>query len=121
MKSRETSPEIAAAVLAEIDRLAAAVEPHTTGLSRLQICGLIDQMRARLKAHLLPRRKPGRKRHADISAAYPDWVAGLRGLPLYIKHIRNFATMSEYRRKKAIRRLNEDLRTRWRREHKRVA
>ena len=73
------------------------------------------------RAALVPRGRPGRKRRKEITAAYADWKSGLRGLPLYRKHIPGFAHMSEWKRRAKARTLREAMRTRARREQKKLA
>ena len=70
------------------------------------------------RRQLLPPGKPGRRRSQEITAAYANWKAGVRGLPLYRKHIRGFDRMGYWKRKGKTRALLEALRSRDRRERK---
>jgi hypothetical protein len=107
LKGGQPSPELAAA-LQEAERVTVTLQPFTDGLKRSEVSRVV----AKLRAGLLPRRKPGRKPHARLDRAFRDWQAGLRGLPLYQQHIHNFAKMGELRRQREQRRLNEALRKR---------
>ena len=60
----------------------------------------IAQLQRALQARLRPARKSGRKRQARITAAVRDYKAGLRGLPLYAKHIPGHEKLSELARTK---------------------
>jgi len=60
---------------------------------------------------LVPRRRPGKRPRADITAAHADWTSGMRGPQLYRKHIPNLDKFNWYRKKFEIRRLNEAIRT----------
>ena len=71
------------------------------------------------RRQLLPPGKPGRRRSAEITAAYADWAAGMRGLTLYRKHIRRFDRMSHWQRQVKTRALLDAIRARRRREEER--
>ncbi len=60
--------------------------------------------------------KPGRRRSKEITAAYADWINGMRGLVLYRKHIPEFDRMGFWKRKVKTRALLDAIRTRKRRE-----
>jgi hypothetical protein len=64
---------------------------------------------------LFPPGKPGRRRSKEITAAYTDWAAGLRGLALYRKHIPRFDHMGYWQRKVKTRALMDAIRARKRR------
>ncbi len=71
------------------------------------------------RAVLIPRKAPGRKRRKEITAAYADWKLGMKGLPLYRKHIPGFEKLSHWRRREKSRALMDAIRTRQRRERRR--
>jgi hypothetical protein len=68
------------------------------------------------RRQLFPPGKPGRKRSKEITAAYADWKAGMRGLSLYRKHILRFDRMGYWERKVKTRALMDSIRARTRRE-----
>jgi hypothetical protein len=70
------------------------------------------------RRQLFPPAKPGRRRSKEITAAYTDWAAGMRGLALYRKHIRRFEHMGYWQRKVKTRALMDAIRARNRRERK---
>src|SRR5262249_3741688 len=57
------------------------------------------------RSALIPRRRPGRKRRPEVTAAAAAFVAGTRGVALFRQFIRGWGTMSEWRRREAARRL----------------
>ena len=65
-----------------------------------------------LRRELLPAKPRGRKPDPRITAAYEDWMKGMRGVTLYRKHIPGFDQMGEWRRKRESRRLLEAIRSR---------
>ena len=69
---------------------------------------------------LIPARRPGRKRRTEITLAYEDWKAGVRGLALYKKHIRGWDRMSHWRRRVESQRLSNAVHTRHARDQKAV-
>lgn len=71
-----------------------------------------------LRHKLIPPGKPGRKRSKEIAAAYADWQAGMRGLPLYRKHVSGFDRMGYWKRKAKTRALMDAIRSRRRRERR---
>jgi hypothetical protein len=71
---------------------------------------------SQFRRQLFPPGKPGRRRSKEITAACADWAAGMRGLPLYRKHLPRFDRMSVWQRKVKTRGLLEAIRTRKRRE-----
>jgi hypothetical protein len=68
------------------------------------------------RAGVVPRRKAGRRPNAQVTAAYLDWKAGIRGLDLYRKHIPGWQKHGEWRRKGEKRALMDAIRSRRRRE-----
>jgi hypothetical protein len=67
------------------------------------------------RRELIPPKRPGRRRSKEISAAHADWKSGIRGLPLYRKHIASFDQMSRWKRQGKSRALMEAIRSRERR------
>lgn len=67
---------------------------------------------------VIPSRRPGRRRHIQITLAYDDWCSGMRGLALYSKHIGRWDCMSHWRRRETAKRLLNAIHTRHRRERK---
>jgi hypothetical protein len=90
-----------------------------------QQCGPIADQRARLRlmaafrSALVTPRRPGRMPSARITAAYEDWLAGLRGVPLFRKHIRRFDKLSHWRRIVEQRQLLAAINSRHRRQQPR--
>jgi hypothetical protein len=70
------------------------------------------------RRQLFPPGRPGRKRSKEVTAAYTDWMAGMRGLGLYRKHIYRFDRMGHWERKVRTRALMDAIRTRKRREQR---
>ena len=68
------------------------------------------------RRQIIPPGKPGRKRSKEITAAYADWKAGMRGLALYRKHLFRFDRMGHSERKVKTRALMDAIRARRRRE-----
>jgi hypothetical protein len=71
------------------------------------------------RRQLSPPGKPGRKRSKEITAAYMDWMAGMRGLGLYRNHINRFDRMGHWERRVKTRALMDAIRSRKRREQRR--
>ena len=71
------------------------------------------------RRQLIPPGKPGRRKSKKITAAYGDWKAGMRGVPLYRKHISHFDQMGYWERKGKTRTLMDAIRARKRREQRR--
>jgi len=65
---------------------------------------------------LLPR---GSKKSNSRDFAYEDYKKGMRGLPLYRKHIPGYEKLGEWRRERAQRHLRQALAKRAERERKR--
>lgn len=76
-------------------------------------------MRA-FKSGLFPKNKPGRRPKEQITAAYLDWTAGIRGVQLYQKHIPKWEQKSRWRRKAEQRVLLDAICSRARRERERL-
>ena len=77
-----------------------------------------DRLARSIRRQLVPRRKPGPK-GSRLDGAYQDYQAGMRGLPLYRKHIRGHDHMSLWRRAFKERRLLNALQKRTSRENSR--
>ena len=80
--------------------------------------GRADRIRLcdRFRSALIPRRRAGRKSKARVTAAYQDWKAGVRGVELYRRHIRNWNKLTQWRRRSEQRTLMAAIYTRQRRE-----
>jgi len=85
---------------------------YAEGLSREEYIRLANAFRSAV----VPRRKPGRRPKATITAAYLDWKAGLRGADLYRKHILGWQGHHRYHRIGEQKELMDAIRSRWRRE-----
>ena len=70
----------------------------------------------RFRSVLIPRRRAGRKSKAAVTTAYQDWKAGVQGVELYRRHIRNWSKLTQWRRRSEQRTLMTALYTRQRRE-----
>jgi len=68
------------------------------------------------RSAVIPKRKPGRRRNARITAAYLDWKDGIRGRALYLKHIPGWERHHRYRRNGEQKALIDAVRSRDRRE-----
>ena len=77
-----------------------------------------DRLARLVRRQIVPRRKPGPK-GSRLNAAYCDYRAGLRGLPLYRKHIPGHDKMSQWRRTFTEKRLLNALQQRASREKRR--
>lgn len=62
-----------------------------------------------LAAILKPTHRPGRKPSARVGEAHRDFAAGMRGIPLFRKHIPNFEKLSRWRRRIEQRRLMDAI------------
>jgi hypothetical protein len=78
----------------------------------------LRQVLTAVRAELIPRRKPGKRPDAEISAAFADWSTGMRRTAFYEKHIRNYPGLSKWRPVYEERRLVEAMRTRARRSRR---
>jgi len=65
---------------------------------------------------VVPKRKPGRRPKAQVTAAYQDWKAGVRGVALFRTHIPGWDKHSKWRRKHEARALLDAIGSRRRRE-----
>jgi hypothetical protein len=65
---------------------------------------------------IVPKRKPGRRPKPQVTAAYLDWKGGLRGHPLYAKHIPGWQKHNRYRRQGEQKALMDAIRSRSRRQ-----
>jgi len=68
------------------------------------------------RAGVVPRRRAGRRPKAQVTAAYQDWKAGMRGVALFRKHIPGWQKHNRYRRIAEEKRLMDAIRSRYRRE-----
>lgn len=86
-------------------------------------CNVAPRLRRKVvgvfRRQLLPPGKPGPKFKKEITAAFVDWQAGLRGIALYRKHVPGFNQMSHWKRRGKMHALREALRARARRQEKR--
>jgi hypothetical protein len=81
-------------------------------LSRADLIKLVSVFRSAV----VPKRKPGRRPKAQVTAALADWKRGVRGEALFRAHIRGWERMSRWRRQCEERALMEAIRSRARRE-----
>jgi hypothetical protein len=91
---------------------AQAISSDFGTLDRTQRLKLVKAFRA----ILIPRKARARKRRKEITAAYSDWKLGMRGLPLYRKHISGYDKLANWRRREKTRALMDAIRSRVRRE-----
>jgi hypothetical protein len=82
------------------------------GLSREEFIRLANAFRSAV----VPRRRPGRRPKATITAAYLDWKVGMRGADLYRKHIPGWQGHNRYHRIGEQKELIDAIRSRYRRE-----
>jgi hypothetical protein len=68
------------------------------------------------RSAVVPRQKPGRPPKPEITAAYLDWKAGMRGAELYRSHIPGWEGHNRYHRKGEQKELMDAIRSRRRRE-----
>jgi len=68
------------------------------------------------RSAVVPKRKPGRRRKPQVTAALADYRTGMRGGALYRKHIPGWDKHGEWRRKAEARALMDAIRSRHRRE-----
>ena len=76
---------------------------------------------AAIRRAIVRKRKAGRKNDRQLDKAYPDYKSGIRGLPLFRKHIPGFRKLSRWRRLAEQHRLLKNLNKRAERERKRQA
>lgn len=82
------------------------------GLSRAELARICRKFRS----GLTDRKRAGRRPSKDITAAYEDWLAGMRGKELYSKHVTNYAALSHWRKRDLSEKLMSALRSRKRRK-----
>ena len=70
------------------------------------------------RAQLLPPGPRGRRDTERITRAYQDWLAGVRGIPLFEKHIPRWKRMGYYERDHKRHRLMSAINKRRRKEEK---
>lgn len=77
-----------------------------------------DQLRLirAFRGQIIHRKRPGRKKKAQITAAHLDWKASMCGVELHRKHIPGWDNFGQWRRKGEVRRLMDAIRSRHRRE-----
>ncbi len=75
-----------------------------------------EQLARAFRSNVVPKRKPGRRRKAQVTAALADWKAGVRGIELYRKHIPGWERHHRYRRIGEQKGLMDAIRSRRRRE-----
>jgi len=68
------------------------------------------------RAGVVPRRRAGRRPKPQITAAYQDWKAGMRGVALFRKHIPGWKDHNRYHRIGEQKTLMDAIRSRYRRE-----
>jgi hypothetical protein len=68
------------------------------------------------RSAVVPKRKPGRRRKAHVTAALADWKTGIRDEALYRAHIPGWEKHGKWRRKHEKRALMDAIRSRRRRE-----
>ena len=66
---------------------------------------------------VVPRRRAGRRPKPQVTAAYLDWKAGMRGVALFRKHIPGWDGHHRYRKIGEQKALMDAIRSRARREH----
>jgi len=67
------------------------------------------------RAGMVPRRRAGRRPKPQVTAAYLDWKAGMRGVALFRKHIPGWQKHNRYRRMAEQKGLMDAIRNRVRR------
>jgi hypothetical protein len=68
------------------------------------------------RAAIVPRRRAGRRAKPQVTAAYHDWKAGVRGSALFKKHIPGWDVHNRYHRIGEQKALMDAIRSRRRRE-----
>jgi hypothetical protein len=84
------------------------------GLTRDECLRLVSVFRAAV----VPKRRAGRRPKPQVTAAYLDWKAGMRGVTLYRKHIPGWEKHNRYHRIGEQKALMDAIRSRYRRERK---
>jgi hypothetical protein len=69
------------------------------------------------RAGIVPRRRAGRRPKPQVTAAYLDWKAGMRGVTLFRKHIPGWEGHHRYRKIGEQKTLMDAIRSRSRRQH----
>jgi hypothetical protein len=85
---------------------------HGQSLTRDECLRLVSVFRA----GLVPRRRAGRRPKPQVTAAYLDWKAGMRGVALCVKPIPGWATHNRYRKIVERKALTDAIRSRHRRD-----
>ena len=70
---------------------------------------------ATFRSAVVPKLKPGRRPKAQVTAAYGDWLAGVRGPELFKKHIAGWESHHRYRKIGEQKTLMDAIRSRERR------
>jgi hypothetical protein len=83
-----------------------------TDLTRDECLKLVSVFRA----GVVPRRRAGRRPKPQVTAAYLDWKAGMRGVALFRKHIPGWDKHNRYHRIGEQKELMDAIRSRRRRE-----
>ncbi len=86
---------------------------HGSSLTREESLRLVSAF----QSALVPRRRAGRRPKPQVTAAYLDWKAGMRGVALHRKHIPGSEKHNRYRRMAEEKRLMDAIRSRCRREN----
>ena len=68
------------------------------------------------RAGVVPRRRAGRRLKPQVTAAYLDWNAGMRGVALFRKHVPGWEGHHRYRRMGEQKALMDPIRSRSRRQ-----
>lgn len=83
------------------------------GLTREEYLRLVSAFRA----GIVLRRRAGRRPKPQVTAAYLDWKAGMRGVALFRKHIPGWEGHHRYRKNGEQKALMNAIRSRSRRQH----
>jgi hypothetical protein len=109
--------DVSPAFIAAKERTAQAAHDircqHGQGLTREECLRLVSAFRA----GMVPRRRAGRRPKPQVTAAYLDWKAGMRGVALFRKHIPGWDGHHRYRKIGEQKALMDAIRSRARREH----
>jgi hypothetical protein len=112
-REKQVSPAFAAAK-EMTTRAADDIRRQHGALTRDECLRLVSVFRT----GLVPRRRAGRRPKPQVTAAYFDWKAGMRGVALFRKHIPGWDKHGEWRRKAETRALMDAIRSRYRRERR---
>jgi hypothetical protein len=77
--------------------------------------GYVQVARA-FRSAVVPKRKPGRRPKAQVTAALEDWKTGLRGDALFRAHLPGWENKSKWRQRCESRALMDAIRTREKRD-----